>query len=256
LEGQDIGYLWTDNWNDWWKYQTLYVLTYFDDHGTKHEIGALKIGQFNMPKEQTRPDLPSEFENLDNRFFSLGQDVSYYTEVIGLGENISSQLLIALRDVVADQELFHSSLDEDVMGVSLLRSVTTRSVEGQFRRILDGGAALTQYSFRYEGPTLRAANVDRLFLEFLVTPESTPPTNIHVLIGRNGVGKTYLLNSMTRALVDPEGDPAAYGIFTSTDNLAVPTRESPFANIVSVTFSAFNDFTLLPERRNVSRGVR
>src|SRR5580704_2681165 len=68
--------------------------------------------------------------------------------------------------------------------------------------------------------------------------------------------KDLCLNSMTRALVDPEGDPAAYGIFTSTDNLAVPTRESPFANIVSVTFSAFDDFTLLPERRNVSRGVR
>ena len=33
-------------------------------------------------------------------------------------------------------------------------------------------------------------------------PESQPPTNIHVLIGRNGVGKTHLLNHMTRALVE------------------------------------------------------
>ncbi len=36
-EGKDTGYLWTDNWNDWWKYRTLYVLTYFDAHGAKHD---------------------------------------------------------------------------------------------------------------------------------------------------------------------------------------------------------------------------
>ena len=40
-EGQDIGYLWTDNWNDWWRYQTLYVLTYFDAQGEKHRRGPI-----------------------------------------------------------------------------------------------------------------------------------------------------------------------------------------------------------------------
>jgi hypothetical protein len=61
---------------------------------------------------------------------------------------------------------------------------------------------------------------------------------------------------MTRALVYPEDDTAEDGVFTSTDILAELTPESPFANIVSVTFSAFDDFALLPERRNVSKGVR
>ena len=32
-EGRDVGYLLTDNWNDWFKYQTLYHLIYFDSSG-------------------------------------------------------------------------------------------------------------------------------------------------------------------------------------------------------------------------------
>lgn len=255
-EGQDIGYLWTDNWNDWWQFRTLYVLTYFDADGAKHDIGGVKIGQFRMGKEQDRPNLPTRFERLGARFFSLGQDVSYYTAVHNLGATVSLELLRALHDVVEDQDLFRRALDEDVAGVSLLRSVTARSVEGQFRRILDGGAALTEYSFRYDGPVPDDEGIERLTLDFRVNPDSTPPTNIHVLIGRNGVGKTYLLNRMTRALVIPDEDAESDGIFTSTDPFLDDSHESPFANILSITFSAFDDFALLPERRNVAKGVR
>jgi len=142
------------------------------------------------------------------------------------------------------------------MGESLLRSVTARSVEGQFRRILAGGTVLTNYSFRYQGPVAQNQPADRLTLEFEVTPDSTPPTNIHVLIGRNGVGKTYMLNGMTKALVHPDESPDDNGVFTSLEDAFGQRSENPFANILSITFSAFDDFELLPERRNVSRGVR
>ncbi len=33
-------------------------------------------------------------------------------------------------------------------------------------------------------------------MEFIVDPFKLPPSNIHVLIGRNGVGKTWLLFQM------------------------------------------------------------
>ncbi len=253
--GKDIAYLWTDNWDDWFTYRTLYVLTYFDAEGTKHFLGGVKIGEEGMAKGQPRPSLPEKFSRLPRRFFSLGQDVAYYSSIAALPPNISQELLLALRDVVADDVQFRRVLDEDVMGVSLLRNVTVRSIEGQFRRVLNGDAALTGYSFRYDGPMPTDADIDRVALEFSVVPESKPPTNIHVLIGRNGVGKTFLLNGMTRALVTSDKNPDGDGIFTDTDYTAV-TGDSPFANIVSVTFSAFDDFALLPERRNALKGVR
>ena len=135
---------------------------------------------------------------------NFDEDSSYYRAIFDLGPELSDELLPALRDVVADAALYSRALDEDVMGISLLRSVTARSIEGQFRRILAGGTVLTEYSFRYEAPIPQDERVERLTLEFEVTPDSTPPTNIHVLIGRNGVGKTYLLNGMTKALVRPD----------------------------------------------------
>jgi predicted ATPase len=255
-EGRDIGYLWTDNWNDWWEFRTLYDFTYFDSNGQKHELGGVKIGQFDWQQEQGRPNLPIEFDELDERFFSLGQDVSYYSEVAALGGEVADSLLSALKDVVADPTLFNKAANERVMGISLMRSVSPRSIEGQFKRVLSGGAALTDFSFTYDGPKPDDEGVPRLQLKFQVTPDSSPPTNIHVLIGRNGVGKSYLLNGMTRALVSAQRNEDADGIFQSQENFFRPSTESPFANIVSVTFSAFDEFAIIPESHNALKGVR
>ena len=35
--------------------KTVAILTYFDLAGEKHEIGAVKIGEFNMGKDQRAP---------------------------------------------------------------------------------------------------------------------------------------------------------------------------------------------------------
>lgn len=254
-EGTDVGYLHTDNWNDWFKYQTMYYVTYFDDQGTKHEIGSIKIGQFDMSEDQTRPDLPENFESLDNRFFSLGQDPDYYTSVRELGPETSRAFLEALRDVVLDPEIYSDAIEEDVMGVSLLRYVNPRTISGQFTRILAGGAELTPYRFSYEGPQPAIEEIEPIRLDFEVTPESLPPTNIHVLIGRNGVGKTYLLNAMTRALVSPSTNEANDGFFEAIDDFDDMIAD-PFSNLVSVTFSAFDDFQIVRQQRNATKGAQ
>jgi predicted ATPase len=92
-------------------------------------------------------------------------------------------------------------------------------------------------------------------LKFEVEPESHPPTNIHVLIGRNGVGKTYLLNLMTRALVEEKSPASEVGEFLAEQS---PFDLDPllFANLVSVTFSAFDPFEPLPIRQNKASGVQ
>lgn len=170
-EGRDVGYLWIDNWNDWWDFKTLYIFTYFDTEGTKHESGGVKIGQFDWPKKQLRPDIPNEFAALDERFFSLGQDVSYYSGVAALGDETAQNLLSSLRDVVFDPALFAQAADERVMGTSLMRTVQLRSIEGQFRRVIGGGTALTEFSFAYEGAKPENENIARLRPRFSRNPE-------------------------------------------------------------------------------------
>ncbi|MFI5690068.1 AAA family ATPase [Streptomyces sp. NPDC051636] len=72
-------------------------------------------------------------------------------------------------------------------------------------------------------------------LSFSVTPHSQPPNNIHVLIGRNGVGKTTLLGKIAEAVVNPDAQAGEVGeIIWSRDS------SGAFTNVVSVTFSAFD----------------
>src|SRR5262245_43755407 len=155
-------FLQTDNWNDWFKYQTLYALFFVDEKGECHNIGGVKIGQFGMQVGQSRPAIPDQFEGLDDRFFSLGQDDSYYETLNRLGEGIRRQILSSLRDLAVDTALFDRAILEDVTGESLLRTVPPAVVRGQFRRLASGGVRLTNYRFTYTAPRprrLRAANV-------------------------------------------------------------------------------------------------
>lgn len=254
-EGQNIGYLRADNWNDWWEFKTLYTLTYFDDKGVAHPIGGVKIGQFNWNKSQERPQLEEEFITLSAEFFSLGQDAHYYESILRLGEEISDALLSALNDIVRDDELFARASGERIMGRSLMRSVARRTVSQQFRRILSGGVRLTSYSFQYRSPVQLDPNFEPIELDFTVEPDSKPPTNIQVIVGRNGVGKSFFLNAMSRALVYPNMEPKKDGAFSDSEDLLSEDYESPFASVLSVTFSAFDDFAMMGEKRDALRGV-
>lgn len=76
---------------------------------------------------------------------------------------------------------------------------------------------------------------------------------MHVLIGRNGVGKTTLLNDMAQAIVDKDADAEAVGAFTAQID---GSDKRLFTSLVSVTFSAFDPFEPLPTRQNKSEGVQ
>ena len=256
-EGCETGYLWTDQWDDWFTYSTMYYFTYFDSGGDKHEIGQVKIGQFNWQHNQRRPDIPELFECLSENFFSLGQDVDYYKALMQIAEDERTAILTALRDVADDKALYTRALQESVMKKSLMRSSGPRKVEIQYRAVLSNGAELTPFQFSYRAAKTRGSRTAPLKLEFEVTPGTTPPTNIHVLIGRNGVGKTRLLNGMTRALVDPETTKRRDGVFSfeEFDFDFLGQDSETFANLVSVTFSAFDDFLSIGDAPRVQKAI-
>lgn len=149
-------------------------------------------------------------------------------------------MLGGLHDIAFDEEARRRALPEKVTTTSLLRSVSMKTVEDQFTRMAHGGERLTPYSFAF-----RPASVEpRPQLKFAVQPGSRPPSNIHVLIGRNGVGKSTLLNSMARVMVSKSS--------------AKDAGKGPWdqlSNIVSVSFSAFDDFKPVKVPRDRPRGV-
>jgi energy-coupling factor transporter ATP-binding protein EcfA2 len=242
-----------DNWNDWFEFSTLFHLIVFDEENNKHKLGDVKIGQFGLSKAERSPQIPDAFNSLDENFFSLGQSDSYYAGLMNLSHAIREQVLNGLKDVVADLSLFNQAIDERVTKISLLRDVTPMTVRGQFHRLLNGGSRLSAYNFSYLLHNRSGSSIPAIDLEFEVEPESNPPTNVHILIGRNGVGKTRILNYMTRALVDEDAIPNQFGFFTSQDN---KNKLEIFANIVSVTFSAFDDFEPLHENKDKTAGIK
>jgi predicted ATPase len=222
-----------DNWDDY-SYKTLFTLLY-GAPDRMHEIGQVKIGMFGM-EPPSRTSLPEHFQVLGEEYFSLGQDDTYYENLRELGDHIRVPVLQALRDVAFDLDLFERARSERVFEVSLLRTVTDATARDQYHRIATGGETLALYKFAYEGPPADIGGEPRSKLEFEVYPKSRPPTNIHALIGSNGVGKTQLLHRLARAVADKEASVSQVG---RVIDLAT-RRHQPFVNVVVVSFSAFD----------------
>lgn len=243
-------YLTPDGWDDWFKYETLHRVDYCDSTGKLHHLGYTKIGRFGLhpakaaeakPDERT-PDVPTwGIKQLPQQYFSLGQDVNYYKEIRDLGENLRTAILSGLRDIAFDTELLEEALNEDVTKVSLLRNVELSTVKQQFHRVATGGVVLTKFhlSLRLKYPEVPPYP----HAAFEVDPDSTPPTNLHVIVGRNGVGKTTFLQQLSSYMLNKysPGDKPQGNISSDED--------STIANLVHVSFSAF-DKVRSPKKRN------
>ena len=246
---RNCAFLIRDNWDDWGKFRTMFYLQVVDAEGVVHDVGSVKIGQVALRPAQTAapgqrvPEIPREFDALGERFFSLGQGEDYYVTLNGLMAALKDQVLSGLRDVASDLDLFDARLDEDVMGESLLRYIPKENVRNRLHRITQGDAALTNFNFQYTLPNVEG--VPPAILSFLVHPESVPPTNVHVLIGRNGVGKSHCIRGLTEALLGRKGDPDKP---PGTVELIQPLVENEwsFAGLVLISFSAFDNFNLDP----------
>lgn len=236
-----------NNWDDY-SFKTLFYLTVFDASGEEHEIGNVKIGYVDQTHGWTEEALEAAFISLDEGFFSLGQDVEYYENLRKkLQPEVSEAILIALRDIAYDDSALSIAKEQKVYRDSLTRGVSLSTIIGQYRRVLDGGAVLTSFDFKYVRPA--TDDFGGVQLDFKVDPGSKPPTNMHVLIGRNGVGKTTLLNGMIRSIIQHEGP----GVFIDNE----PWRgggeigEDYFSSVVSVSFSAFDPF--IPPKDRIDR---
>ncbi len=244
-------FLVVDNWDDWFEFSTMYRLYFVTISNTIKEIGFVKIGQFLMKEGQRRPLLNRDFENLEDNYFSVGQDEKYYENIRSLDEHFRIEILSILNDFAFSNEMFQKALGEKVTRVSLLRSVSEKTISEQFRRILLGGAAQTSFNFSYSSPMYFKNPSSKINLTFNVNPDSSPPSNIHVLIGRNGVGKTTLLSNMANAALN--SDDGKYGSFSSS---STDERVSQFSGLITVSYSAFDDFTVSKEKRDNTNSLR
>ncbi|RED25543.1 putative AbiEii toxin of type IV toxin-antitoxin system [Rhodopseudomonas thermotolerans] len=239
-------YLVNDNWDDF-SFKTSFDSILLDAAGDRRDLGGVKILKRGMTGG--RVPLDDRFSQLDDDWCSLGTSREYYIALSKLDEALRTEYLIAIRDCVANKDIWHSFRDEEGMKTSLLRSVSIRDVETNFPRILNGDTALTPYNFEFEFEA--GANDAKETCRFSVEPGSKPPTNVHVIIGRNGVGKTRLLAGMADALSNNRA--ASIGLRGEFTFLDSDDEENEFLNLVVVSYSAFDRFNPLFRSKRESK---
>jgi predicted ATPase len=233
-----------DNWDDWGKYRTVFTLVIFDNNGQRHDPGSVKIGQRGLLPDvkvaagKRAPKLEREFESLGDQFFSLGQGDTYYETISQLPDDLSSAVFEGLRDCAFDLTIFEEARNETVMEESLLRDVQVTNLRNRYHRLANKNPILTEFHFEYRFPQAGVQD-EPPTLAFDVMPESEPPTNVHVLIGRNGVGKTRCMKRLVQAISNEKEDAKKNGVISAQ---GLNKNTWSFAGLVVVSFSVFDSF--------------
>lgn len=249
-----------DNWNDWFVWVTQFYVVVVTQDNQRIDIGHVKIACAGMTTQSavTSTLLQSPFLRLEAPWFSIGQTENYYEQLDELGEQYRDWYLNALRDIAKAPELLNEYDSEEVLKSSLLRYIDIDRVRNRFNRLANGNAALSDYAFYFTFPQdPRTTDLPPQLL-FEVTPASNPPSNVHVVIGRNGVGKTRCFDYLSRAFLSlPARDKGAEGMIGPLERYG-PTRPFAghgFAGLVTVSFSAFDEYgPLVPQ--NFPIGVK
>lgn len=230
-------YLIEDNWNDF-GYQTMYDVYAFNEFNKKIYLGKIKIASRSMSNEKRmqRVNLANEFNCLGEDYFSLGQDTEYYERLKHFSDEYRKEFFTALRDIAYDSAILDNVKDLHVTKKSLLREVSLNTAKYQFHRIAHGGEKQVPYEFVYE----ENINKDNYFkLNFKITPHDLPTTNIHVIIGRNGVGKTRLIKNIIYTIlgIDKNDSNSHSRIRFTKDDIS----NEEFDSVLHVSFSAFDN---------------
>lgn len=238
-----------DKWNDWFTWVTQFYVIVVTQENQRIHIGHVKIAQAGMTAQSaiTSALLPVTFHRLNAPWFSIGQTENYYEQLNELGDQYRDWYLNAIRDIARTPAILDEYADEEVLRRSLLRDIDTDRVRNRFNRLATGDAALTNFAFHFTFPQDPRTTDAPMQLRFEVTPASNPPTNVHVVIGRNGVGKTRCFDYLSRAFLGlpaRDGGPVGeIGPLTSLGTISpFAGKGHGFAGLVTVSYSPFDEY--------------
>lgn len=226
-------YLIEDNWDDY-TYKTMYDVFVFNEDNRKIYLGKVKIGSIHMQGGE-RVNLAEEFSRLNEEYFSIGQSADYYEKLKLLSEDYRKEYYIALRDIAYNNEILEQNKELKVMKKSLLRDININTARYQFHRISHGGEKQVPYEFKYEE---NIGQENYFGLDFKITPDSLPEDNIHVIIGRNGVGKTRLIKNIISTILNKEDFNKK--IYRNVTFVKTDIKNEEFSEIIHISFSAFD----------------
>lgn len=242
------------SWDDWddFGYKTTFDVKIHLSAQEIVEPGPVKILKSSQTGGAT--PLPKRpFEKLGDNYCSLGHGLDYYEAVYKIGRPLRTTYLSALGDVAWDEEKHARFEDLEGYKVSLLR------FSGAERTVRDAASFLRQTirtspqkktSFAFTFKTSMGIDGPSLVAKISFARRRRLPNRINAIIGYNGTGKTKLLSNLAIVASEYGYDnkkqrlDRAFGKFVGT--------KPPFARVVVVSYSAFDNF-IIPDEEEAER---
>lgn len=236
-----------DNWDDF-GYKTRFKLYYVDQRGKSHEIGPLKItykgyrADSAMAQYYYRKPADRLFygeSKLFAEFCSLGESLEYYEN---LWRNFPDEkehniILKMLRDAATDDAIYNEFRNDESFKRSLLRESSSYKAltEARMLRLPIGTNCDNKdlrFTYAFYAPYLNQYSKPiQIRFDF---SKNELPYRIHVLVGKNGTGKTQLLNAMAESLSGITGSDVY-------DNCGFIGERPVVDRVISMSYSAFDD---------------
>ena len=220
----------TDDWNDYYKYETLFRAYYHEDENHCTSIGEVKILCEDYSKYKTRHHMLPFFRKLDTTFCSLGQSVDYYYKLRELPTHIVNHILSSLNDITLKPDISDNFKNKEGIYSSLRRFSDADKAFREAKSILEGTTIDKVLKFTFE---CSIDNVDEPHtVNFDFTPHRYLPYRINALVGKNATGKTKVLSNLASELS---------GAGNGNSKFYDDARPS-FRKYIAISYSAFDDF--------------
>lgn len=211
--------------------------------GKVTRIGEIKV--MDSEKTSGKPQIKDGLGSLPGTFCSLGQSKQYYERIRQLGTELERKILEGLRDCGYNIKIYNQFKDTLQFNSTLIRfSAADQALsfaQDMFSEIM-GPPENIAMSFNFSAKLNGFKKKHKLVFSFGGAENSLIPSNINVLVGRNGTGKTQILSELAKAI-------SGYG-YQSKEELLNARQEAfsaarpGFGNTIVVSYSAFDMFEI------------
>ncbi|MGB6212081.1 AAA family ATPase [Pseudomonas mandelii] len=234
-------YLESNSWDDY-SYQSTYVLFFYN--GEKNTgIGEVKI--IDRDLDIGRVKFSNGIEKLPNNLCSLGQTEDYYRKLQAINETDRHSILTAMNDCAYDDHILKIFKELPQFKSSAVRF-------SQADRALSFGVEIFSrkpktdinpaHSFTFKTQLNGFDAKHELRFNFFSKKDKEIPSNVNVIIGRNGTGKTQLLSDLART-VSGYGFDNKKDLISSRDN-KLGESSLTFGSVIVISYSAFDNFEI------------
>ncbi len=225
-----------DNWDDY-SFKTLFHPVVHLSEDERVDLRDVKILRLDQPNGRTQ--IAQDFEELDESYCSLGQELAYYESLLVLPEDIRNYYLKGLRDAAADPGIRQAFENEEGFRASLLRWGGAERALEDAPGILWGNQE-ENYELEFTFHTKFGSN--EFSTPFRYCKVEGLPGRTNAIIGYNGAGKTQLLANLAwvaRADLQSRIQDSKVAHYGRLD----PPRLR-FGSVVAISYSAFDTFEL------------